>query len=607
MKTYIYFLSLSFYFLLTTTGLAQYTQIPDKGFEAFLIQEHIDSERKLDGRVLTKDVEKVRVLVFAQNLPKDIYNLRGLEDFNSLEYLEFSGNEHNHIDTLDLRVVPNLSSCKIERLNSTPIIYMNPRIKRLDYSPSDSTISEIANLQDCSNLEVLSYSHFHQRDTFDVSYMYELRVFNCTNGSFSTIVLPKESKLKNLDCSANKSFKNIDLSRAPDLEVLNCADIHPGTILDISSNLKLDKITYTGNFDLTHNKLLTNIKVTHSTALDVSQNTNLKFLKCDSSILQECNLTNNHNLTSLFLRLNKGSNASLDLSQNRNLYTLILSIPSIKDVIFPDTANDLHYLYLVSFSPSFPKRLTFSYPKVTSILFYEGDIDSLDVSNCPELSSLTCKYNHLKWLNLPHHNTFKELIIVSNPVNSLDLKGCNSLTDLSCSNTLLDTLDLSFGLTKIRKIELSTNALKYLDLRNIKFKDNWTSLTVDGNPDLHCIFVDSKDDLPRVSPRRFKYFVESEAECDSVTAVQPVVRKSPIRIAPNPAEDHFVVTLPSGHHFNRLELYDIWGKVAKEVSIHSGSEDIEVDLSGIPPGLYIVTLQGANGQGGFYVRKVVVR
>ena len=61
---------------------AQYTQIPDPGFEQFLINEGIDTEQVLDGQVLTSDINTIAQLEIVEPEP-NFADLTGIEDFKS--------------------------------------------------------------------------------------------------------------------------------------------------------------------------------------------------------------------------------------------------------------------------------------------------------------------------------------------------------------------------------------------------------------------------------------------------------------------------------------------------------------------------------------------
>lgn len=96
-------LQLLFFLAISYTAKAQYTLIPDSGFEQALINLNIDSEGILDGQVLTNDIENVTELIFLDNY--HITDLTGIEDFVALEVL----NLNHNLDLTSLDVSNNLA------------------------------------------------------------------------------------------------------------------------------------------------------------------------------------------------------------------------------------------------------------------------------------------------------------------------------------------------------------------------------------------------------------------------------------------------------------------------------------------------------------------
>jgi hypothetical protein len=95
MKTTLLFLFL----IITSSLLGQYTQIPDPNFEEALIDQGWDDKK--DGKVLTKNIAEVRQLwLFNMEAQRGwgVKDLTGIEDFVSLEYLDFQLNEVKKIN-----------------------------------------------------------------------------------------------------------------------------------------------------------------------------------------------------------------------------------------------------------------------------------------------------------------------------------------------------------------------------------------------------------------------------------------------------------------------------------------------------------------------------
>ena len=82
--------------LLCSFCYAQTINIPDKNFERALIEEGIDSDETINGKVLISDVQAI---TFLDLFNKKIKSLKGIEAFISLTYLDC---RKNYLSRLDL-------------------------------------------------------------------------------------------------------------------------------------------------------------------------------------------------------------------------------------------------------------------------------------------------------------------------------------------------------------------------------------------------------------------------------------------------------------------------------------------------------------------------
>lgn len=117
---------------------AQYTDIPDQGFEQALINLGIDSEATLDGKVLTSDIENVEELDFRFISYGSISDFTGLEDFTSLKELNLK-NLFLYIEELDLSILPQLEVFRTrghtDYMDSSllrVIFSNNPNLRKID-------------------------------------------------------------------------------------------------------------------------------------------------------------------------------------------------------------------------------------------------------------------------------------------------------------------------------------------------------------------------------------------------------------------------------------------------------------------------------------------
>lgn len=77
---------------------AQTTSIPDEGFEQELLNQGIDSDGEINGKILTADAENVTSLTINGEGAPDIYDLTSIEAFINLESLTVYRTEITELD-----------------------------------------------------------------------------------------------------------------------------------------------------------------------------------------------------------------------------------------------------------------------------------------------------------------------------------------------------------------------------------------------------------------------------------------------------------------------------------------------------------------------------
>lgn len=113
----------------------------------------------------------------------------------------------------------------------------------------------------------------------------------------------------------------------------------------------------------------------------------------------------------------------------------------------------------------------------------------------------------------------------------------------------------------------------------------------DGNgPYLELKDLDSDNSLP-----------ENWGIGDDLTKIDKFIENQNIALYPNPTSDKIHIAL--SEYAIHCQMMDLMGNVLQETS--PSSPDFEIDLSGLPSGLYLVKLQFADGRMAF--RKVVKR
>ena len=163
-------------------------------------------------------------------------------------------------------------------------------------------------------------------------------------------------------------------------------------------------------------------------------------------MLTALDVSNNPILEYLSLHYNKSHLASLDVSKNIALTTLICDGSQLEELdVSKNTA-----LQVLSCN--------------------ENNLTSLDVSKNTELYAFSCAYNQLTTLDVSKNKALKFLGCDGNDFSSIDVSNNTKLERLSCSNNNLSSLDVSKN-TELGSLDCYNNKLTSLDIsKNPKLK-----------------------------------------------------------------------------------------------------------------------------------------
>jgi hypothetical protein len=252
--------------------------INDPNFEQELIDLGYDSV--IDGYVNSSLINNVDTLI----VNNDISDLKGIEGFTSLKYLNVSGNF-------------NLSAIDISNNNSlTHFIYAGGGTLG-----TSNTLLTALNVSNNTLLKELTVTHTPTLNALDISQNTALEYLNCWNNSLTSLDVTQNTALAYLECGSNQ-LTNLDVSQNTALTYLNCEDLNL-TIIDVTNNVTLTKLWCSYNsitsLDLTNNTTLTKLYCTNNqqlTSLDLSNNTSLTHFYCTFNDQLTClNLKNGNN------------------------------------------------------------------------------------------------------------------------------------------------------------------------------------------------------------------------------------------------------------------------------------------------------------------------
>ena len=185
--------------------------------------------------------------------------------------------------------------------------------------------------------------------------------------------------------------------------------------------------------------------------LDLSQNTFLTTLYCNSNQLTFLDISTNTTLTRLYCAANQLT--SLDITSHTSLQWLVCQENNI--TLLDVTQNPMLYKLTASFNP----------------------LQSLDVSFNRLLNSLDADDIGISSLNLSNNLLLTRLSCWGNQLTNLDVSLNTSLVTLNCSNNDLTNLDIRNG----NNINMVTNA---------GVLSCFTCFKLNNNPNLTCINVD---------------------------------------------------------------------------------------------------------------------
>ncbi|AWV99899.1 leucine-rich repeat domain-containing protein [Arcticibacterium luteifluviistationis] len=235
-----------------STSENPFLAIPDVNFEKYLVDNKIDKDGKVNGKMAIEDTKGV-TKIDCNSL--GISSLEGIERFTDLQELYCFD---NRLTSLDVNSNLNLKelSCDSTYLTSLDVSN-NVNLEVLRCSVNSLTSLDVSkNL----NLEELFFP-YNSLTSLDVSKNVNLKALYSSGNSLSSLDVSNNVNLEILNCSVN-SLTSLDVSRNVNLKILGCG-VNFLTSLDLSKNLNLENLFCIFNS-------LTN--------LDLSKNGNLRYL-----------------------------------------------------------------------------------------------------------------------------------------------------------------------------------------------------------------------------------------------------------------------------------------------------------------------------------------
>lgn len=172
--------------------------------------------------------------------------------------------------------------------------------------------------------------------------------------------------------------------------------------------------------------------------LDVSKNTELKYLHVATNKLSKLDVTKNTKLTELYISRN--AIASIDLTACPDLQKF--QSEQCTELTGLDFSHNPELQAISIYGCPGITALDFSHnPKLTVAQCYANNLTTLNLTNCTELEALNCFDNKLTELDLPNCPKLTIMDCRGNQLTSLDVSQATSLWYLMCYSNRMTELD----------------------------------------------------------------------------------------------------------------------------------------------------------------------
>ncbi|MDC8001809.1 T9SS type A sorting domain-containing protein [Aequorivita todarodis] len=202
----------------------------------------------------------------------------------------------------------------------------------------------------------------------------------------------------------------------------------------------------------------------------------------------------------------------------------------------------------------------------------------LSFANWSELEALWLNDNYLSGDITNIYESFPNL----NYLGIYNLPQITGELDLSACSNFLRLFGWNTGLSTV-------------DVRNGNNANEFSLINVTDSPNLTCIFVDDKNNIPanwQKDPTAT--YVETQAECDALSIEE--FNSSNFNLYPNPTNKSFFID--SRILIEKVSIYDIFGKLVRIFPSQNG-----YDVTGLSYGMYLVNIQS---EGGIAIQKLMI-
>ncbi len=510
---------------------SEHSYIPDENFEQALIDLGIDKDGILNNSVLTSDISGIK---FLDVNSKNIDNLKGIEDFISLDTLDCSSNLLTSIDISQNIALKNLE-CRANQLTSLDVS-KNVDLVRLSCSRNQLTRLDVSK----NTVLIGLFCYSNKLTSLNVSENVSLKGLYCDQNQLASLNINKNTFLETLVCNQNQ------------LTILNIRNGNNSIITDFYATdnpdltcIQVDNETDANNGVAPYNNWHKDATASYSedcAHLTVLNDANFEQALIDMGIISDIAVDGS------FLTTQISTITRLDLSSKN-----ISDLAGIEDFTSLDT-----------------------------LIVSNNQLTYLDLSHNTNLVYLDVSNNPLVTLILANGSNLKSSSAKANRNEVFDSN--NMLIKIDISDTELDTIDLS----NVPNLEILLAQGSKLTSIDVSANGKLTILDVRNNP-LTCIQVSQSQFSNIPSGWQKDASASYSTDCQSVSGVEDELLNAGVNLYPNPVTD--ILFIESKLPLKRVEIYSILGEKVKVV--HSNFKSIEFgDLS---KGIYLIRIFSEKG------------
>ena len=444
--------------------------IPDPNFKAYLVANY---DQNSDNEISRFEIEKLKSLIVSS---LGIASLEGIEHFTNLKGLSC---DNNSLTELDLSKNTQLTelTCGYNKISK---LILPPNAEKMTWLSCGD--NKLTGKLDCSNWVNLTNLDCHTNNftALDLTGCSELIGLSCGNNNLTSLNVQDCSNLTTLQCGGNK-LSSLDISMCPYLLTLSCGNNNLET-LDLSNCHNLDRLFCQDNklssLDISMCSKLSLLYCQNNmlTLLTLGTASTLRDLDCSQNQLSSLIATSCTSLTQL--TCDNNNIRILDISNCYNLGELIWHNNPFEEINLGDVASITFHNYAAIYDPT----KTTDYPylrnalnnstklKITSSRYSRLDVsnnqlESLDISQSPNIQELYCTYNNLTALDVTRHRQLAKLDCEVNRLTELNLETNSLLRYLKCNYNQLTALKTTNN-PGLRTLEIKSNPIDLLDVSN---------------------------------------------------------------------------------------------------------------------------------------------